>query len=182
MGTIWPEALWPIGWSVGRAVVKLEEPRRIAEDELLACSLELAALDDSVEPQDAAAQAAAVKLEVEWRVACWVAQKNRAGLAPSTTAVLGEFAWRHAMIAEPVRPAALGTSDDAVARKRVARWRQRWGGRVSRLPVREVVPQAVMVEKVSAGWRLPVRSQADRRCRERCGGDSAAHAVHVGGW
>ena len=135
-----------------------------------------------MEPLDPAAQAAAVKLEVEWRVACWVAQRNRAGLAPSTNAVLCEFAWRHAMIAEPVRPAALGTSDDAVARKRVARWRQRWGGRVSRLPVREEVPQAVMVEKVSALWPLSVLSQADRRCGEQRGGDSAVHAVHVGGW
>ena len=138
------------------------ELRRLAEDEFMAADLEeLAALSD------AGAEAAAAKLEVEWRVACWVAQKNRMGVSPSTTVVLGEFAWRHAGLAEEVRPAAMGSIDQPVARKRVARWRSRWGGRVGKLPVREVVPVDVMVEKASA--RSLIRASSSRSAAPRWG-------------
>ena len=138
------------------------ELRRLAEDEFLAADLdELTALDN------AEAEAAAAKLEVEWRVACWVARKNLMGVSPSTTVVLGEFAWRHAGLAEYLRPAAMGSIDQPVARKRVARWRSRWGGRVGKLPVREVVPVDVMVEKVSA--RSPNRASSSRSAAPRWG-------------
>ena len=160
-----------------------EELTALFGDVFVAASVEeLVSLDATYDPTDWNAQKTAVRLVEEWRVARWTETKNRQGLAPSTTAVLGEFARRHSRLSALIRPTPLGTADQGRARMRLTRWRRRFGGRIGKLPVREVVPVAEMVTKVAVRTaRAPVLTQAELGSNAGAGPYVAEHDRACGG-
>ena len=108
----------------------------------------VASLSDVEEPSDPRAMLVAVGHMLQWCVASWVEEHNRArGVAPSTATVLLRFEALRLQVPEAMRPAPWGASDVASSRVRMDRWRRRWGGRYGALRKREFVPVDVMREK-----------------------------------
>ena len=108
---------------------------------------DVAALIDMDSPTDAAALSTAVNHVEQWRAVVWTKAQNRLGVAPSTAAVIDHFEERRARLSASVRPAAWGSSASATSRRRVSRWRRRWGGRIANIRVREEVPLEDMRDK-----------------------------------
>lgn len=157
----------------------------LVEDVFVAADAgELAALSDLDNPSDAPALATAVDYVEQWCVASWVKTRNRLGVAPPTRDVLGQFQDRQSAVPPAVRPRAWGASDEGSARMRLARWRQRWGGRVASLRPREILPQSLMLQKVCRGARFPCRKLPQApwgaQGRGHCGGGGAAWKVSRG--
>ena len=115
----------------------------LVEDAFLAASpAELAHLCDTVAPLSDEVFKSAARVVEEWRLAVWTARLNReVGLAPPTSMC----AARHAQCINPypehVRPQALGSGTSAGGRKRAARWRVRWGGRIGATSARDDMPR-----------------------------------------
>ena len=112
---------------------------------------ELAALGNLEAPRDPVALSAAATHVEEWRLAQWVAEQNRtAGVAPSTSSVLGRLAEQRGRLPVVLRPTAhrhgVGTS---AARTWASRWRRRFGGRLAMMRPCDELPLAVMREKAS---------------------------------
>lgn len=149
-----------------------EDIGSLVEDAFLAADVDaLASLSDLDNPSDSAALAAALDYVEQWRVQAWTEARNRLGTAVPTRDVLSQFQERQAALPLALRPRAWGTSEMGSARMRLTRWRQRWGGRVTSLRPREVLPQDVMQEKV-------------RRVRGSTLSDvqMPMHPPEVGGW
>ena len=108
---------------------------------------EVLALVDDFEPMDPAAYKIARACFVEWSVAEWTKCSNERDVVPSTAHVLDEFEMRRRRLPEAVRPPVWGLSSAAAARKRMTRWRRRWGGRIGRLQLRADLPVGVMTSK-----------------------------------
>ena len=107
-------------------------------------------LSDEGAPADPVAMRTALCIVSEWRVAVWTEAQNRQrGAAPSTSMVLAEFERHRAQFPEAVRPRRMGASADPAARKRVSRWRYRWGGRYGQIRAREVVPLPLLQAKAA---------------------------------
>jgi hypothetical protein len=107
----------------------------------------MAAMIDASAPTDAAALSIAVDCVEQWRVVLWAKAQNRIGVAPGTGAVLDELERRAARHPADVRPPPWGSSSSPTSRKRLSRWRRRWGGRLSKIRVREEIPLADMRSK-----------------------------------
>ena len=108
---------------------------------------EVAALADMDNSTDAPALSMAVDYVEQWRVAVWARAQNRLGIAPGGSDVLRHADQRRSRLPVPARPSPWGSNESAASRKRLSRWRGRWGGRVGKLRVREEVPLADMREK-----------------------------------
>ena len=118
-----------------------DDVRVIVEEAYLAADVdELVALTYASAPSDIGAFRIAVRIVEGWRIAQWTQEQNLRGDAPSTRLVLGRFAMRRLAFPPAVRPETMGHAGESAARKRVARWRRLWGGRIATVPVREEIP------------------------------------------
>ena len=108
---------------------------------------EIVALADMDAPTDAPALSMAVDYVEQWRVVVWARAQNRLGIAPGGSDVLRQAEQRRSRLPVSARPSPWGLVGSAASRKRLSRWRGRWGGRVSTLRAREEVPLADMREK-----------------------------------
>ena len=110
---------------------------------------ELAALSNLDAPRDPVALSAAATHVEEWRLAQWVAEQNRtAGVAPSTSSVLGRLAEQRGRLPVVLRPTVhRHVVGSAAARTWASRWRRRFGGRLAMLRPRDDLPLAAMREK-----------------------------------
>lgn len=136
------------------------EMQRIAEDIFLeATSSEAqletyAAIVDVSAPSDVEAMRTALRYILEWRVVEWATVQNEERkLAPSTGQLLDQYEMERLRLPDHVRPPARGTSQDAAARKWATRLRERWGGVLGRLKVRDDTPLEVKRSKASAVWQ-----------------------------
>ena len=111
---------------------------------------EIASLIDFDHPVDAPALSVALSYVEQWRLKEWVTSQNRKGVAPGTGAALDRIAAQRLLLPEHLRPTPWGTSDSSASRKRVSRWRRRWGGRIAKLRIREEVLVEDMRAKASA--------------------------------
>ena len=125
---------------------------------------DVAALVDMDNPTDEAALSTAVSYVEQWRAVVWSKAQNRLGVAPSTGAVVDHLEERRGRLPASVRPTSWGSSAIASSRKRVSRWRRRWGGRIATIRVREEVPVEDMREKA---WRTSGPHRRRRRHHRR---------------
>ena len=110
-------------------------------DELTDCQCAPSASDTSV-------LRVASKYVAESRLAGWVATQNRvARAAPSTCRVYIQHERQRAAIPAALRPPSWGAAFCASVRKKATLWRRRFGGRMSVLRPRPVVPLADMRDK-----------------------------------
>ena len=92
----------------------------------------------------------AMRYVEEWRMAKVTEGQNRAkAVTPSTGAALNRFEEVRMSTPVDIRPKPWGTAAMPAARKRMTRWRRRFGGCIGKLRVREEVPLDVMREKVA---------------------------------
>ena len=102
---------------------------------------ELAALADPESPLDKDAFRAALGFVEQWRLFAWSrALNHNQGVAPSCGSVLERYDGRLGLVPAEVRPALLGVARECKARMWALRWRRRWGGRHSKIRVRNDVP------------------------------------------
>ena len=113
-----------------------------------------ASLSNLSDPFDVPAMRTALKYSEEWHMAAWIRRLNTLNRAtPSTDEVLEHWEVRRQRLPDAVRTEARGTSLDAGARKWATRLRDRWGGCIGRLRVRDEVPPDVLRAKANAVWR-----------------------------
>lgn len=114
---------------------------------LASSGAEVLGLVDDAEPVDPAAYKIAYACFVEWGIAEWTKCCNGRDVVPSTAHVLDEFEKRRRRLPEALRPPGWGFSSAAAARKRMTRWRRRWGGRIGRLQLKAELPADVLMAK-----------------------------------
>ena len=114
---------------------------------LASSDAEVLGLVDDVEPVDPATYKIACACFVEWGIAEWTKSCNGRDVVPSTAHVLDEFEKRRRRLPEALRPPEWGFSSAATARKRMTRWRRRWGGRIGRLQLKAELPADVLMAK-----------------------------------
>ena len=101
---------------------------------------ELAALTNPENPLDKDAFRSALGFVEQWRLVVWSKTLNRnQGVAPSCGSVLERYDGRLSLVPADVRPALLGAAFACKARMWALRWRRRWGGRHSKIRVRNDV-------------------------------------------
>ena len=124
---------------------------RMVEDEFLAVDdLELATWRCADDASDLGILRAATKWVEGWRLGRWTASQNRvARVAPASRRVYGEYELQRAALSEAVRPPAWGVRFNGSARKAATRWRRRFGGRLSVLRPRDIIPLSEMREKAT---------------------------------
>ena len=110
---------------------------------------EITSIIDFDNPVDAPSLSVALSYVEQWRLKEWATSQNRKGVAPGTGAALDRIAAQRLLLPEHLRPTPWGTSDSSTARKRVSRWRRRWGGRIAKLRIREEVTADEMRAKAS---------------------------------
>jgi hypothetical protein len=120
---------------------------------------ELVTLTDQSAPSDPVAMQLAQKVVRDWRLETWTRNLNYDhGLAvPTETLLLRAERMRSNIQAEAGRPRALGTVADASARQWAYRWRQKRGGRIGRVRIREAVPLEDMRRKAAGFLDSPNR-------------------------
>ena len=125
-----------------------DELAAMVDDALLAADPDLVvALTDADCAPDKKALERAVSYVRQWRARAWTLQQNLKGVAPSTAAVLAQLDVQRAQAAQGLQPQDWGSSNQGGARKRVSRWRRRFGGRVGKLKPREIVPVEILRNK-----------------------------------
>jgi hypothetical protein len=128
-----------------------EELETMLGDKFLSANLDdLLQLCSEEDPTDPGAMKAALVYVEEWRAVVWTRNLNlQHGLAPSTASVLGHLERNRLRLPAAVRPRSKGNCAQNNARKWIHDWRHRWGGRYSRIKVREDIPLPEMRQKVS---------------------------------
>ena len=120
----------------------------LVSDAFLSTDLDyLAALCDLEAPSNEPALRFAVDYAQQYSLAEWAKVQNLKGVAPPTQAVVTEWEKRRMAVPESARPPTWGACGSAATRKKASRWRERFGGRFGKLPVREDVPQESMIAK-----------------------------------
>ena len=111
----------------------------------------IASLCDFDNPYDSGALKRGVALVEEWHSQAWALGQNKKGVAVCSASVLDHFEERRAMLPDSLKPPAWGTVAPAVARKRLSRWRKRWGGRIAKLRPQDIMPVDELRSKDSWG-------------------------------
>lgn len=125
------------------------EIAHLVVDEFLKASTEyLLHLGGEEATCDATVTSTALSYVDEWRVAEWTLAQNLKGVAPCTPSVLCQFEALRSARPERLRLSSWGLSTNSSTRKRVCRWRKRFGGRVGKLRTQEEISLDVLRFKV----------------------------------
>ena len=144
------------------------ELQELVESMFLECDTEVFTdLADKAHPSDPQAFQVAAQHSEEWKMAAYVRDQNvRLGLAPSTESLLHRWGSRRAAYPEASGPADFGTVVEPKARKRMQRWRGRWGAQIGTVRLREELPlgesrskagHKIRVEKGDQNWGRKMR-------------------------
>ena len=127
-----------------------EELERLVTDLFLAADVEeLVQLTSESATLHPYVMESAMSYVNQWRVASWVTLQNCKGIAPTSQAVLNEFESARLQLPGESRTPTLGLKADASTRKRLSRWRKRFGGRIGKIRAREEISADSLRFKVS---------------------------------
>lgn len=183
LGAVAAERHWPTKSDLER--------RHVAEDVFIHATCSDALLEDYVglvdvvSTHDPDAMRVALRYALEWRVVNWARRQNlEKQLAPDTDQLLDRLEEERLKLPEGVRPPERGTSHSSAARKWASRLRERWGGCIASIKVREHVPLQEKRDKANATWQwwnyLQSRTPPGK-CLLRVNLDETAVCLHQGG-
>ena len=183
LGAVAAERHWPTKSDLER--------RHFAEDVFIHATCSYALLEyyvglvDVASTRDPDAMRVALRYALEWRVVNWARRQNlEKQLAPDTDQLLDRLEEERLKLPEGVRPPERGTSHSSAARKWASRLRERWGGCIASIKVREHVPLQEKRDKANATWQwwnyLQSRTPPGK-CLLRVNLDETAVCLHQGG-